>query len=135
MTLVMKFGGTSVGSADAMRKTAELILSSREQHGNVVVVASGMGSKPIKVTDLLLNGANGTAAGDTEIYKTNAAMMRDIHQVAIKDLLTTEQDTIIALNNQQIDRYEDLCRAVNVLGELSPRALDAIGGMMFSEGW
>ena len=129
MTLVMKFGGTSVGSADAMRKTTDLILSSREQHGNVVVVASGMGSKPIKVTDLLLNGALGTADGDNEIYKTNATMMREIHQATIKALLTKEQDDIIALNNAQIDRYEDLCRAVNVLGELSPRALDAIGGM------
>lgn len=129
MTLVMKFGGTSVGSADAMRKTAELILNSREQVGNVVVVASGMGSKPIKVTDLLLNGALGTAKGDTEIYKKNAEQMRQIHQSAIKELLTTEQTELIALNNQQIDRYEDLCYAVNVLGELSPRALDAIGGM------
>ncbi|MCP4428254.1 MAG: aspartate kinase, partial [Chloroflexi bacterium] len=28
-----------------------------------------------------------------------------------------------------INRYEALCQAVHVLGELSPRALDAIGGM------
>ena len=58
MTLVMKFGGTSVGSAQAMRETAVLVQQTKEQWGNVVVVASGMGSKPVKVTDLLLNGAH-----------------------------------------------------------------------------
>ncbi|MBP6803920.1 MAG: aspartate kinase, partial [Chloroflexi bacterium] len=51
MTLVMKFGGTSVGSAQAMRETADLILNAREEWGQVVVVVSAMGSKPIKVTD------------------------------------------------------------------------------------
>ena len=57
MTLVMKFGGTSVGSAQAIRETAELILRTREQWDQVVVIASGMGSQPIKVTDLLDNVA------------------------------------------------------------------------------
>ncbi|MCP4941919.1 MAG: aspartate kinase, partial [Planctomycetaceae bacterium] len=36
---------------------------------------------------------------------------------------------VLAENGRFIDRYEALCQAVNVLGELSPRALDAIGGM------
>ena len=53
MTLVMKFGGTSVGNAEAMRQTAELIEKFKAEWGNVVVIASAMGSKPIKVTDLL----------------------------------------------------------------------------------
>ncbi|MCB0535873.1 MAG: hypothetical protein KDD14_26965, partial [Saprospiraceae bacterium] len=57
MALVMKFGGTSVGGAKAMRETADLILRAQARWGQVVVVASGMGSKPVKVTDLLLQGA------------------------------------------------------------------------------
>ncbi len=44
----MKFGGTSVGSAAAMRETAVLILNTKESWGDVVVVASGMGSKPVR---------------------------------------------------------------------------------------
>ncbi len=68
MMLVMKFGGTSVGSAEAIRETAGLILQTKESWENVVVVASGMGSKPVKVTDLLLNGANAAVRGDKSAY-------------------------------------------------------------------
>lgn len=130
MTLVMKFGGTSVGSAEAMRQTAELILNSREQYGDVVVVASAMGTKPVKVTDLLLNGAHAAFKGDGETYKQTAAALRDVHGAAIRELaLDIEADALIAENQAFVERYEDLCAAVNVLGELSPRALDSIGGM------
>lgn len=131
MTLVMKFGGTSVGSAQAIRETAVLIEQSKNAWGQVVVVASGMGSKPIKVTDLLLDGANTAVSGDGETFRNNAELMRDIHKGAIDELLESEaeREQVLAENGRFIERYSDLCQAVNVLGELSPRALDAIGGM------
>ncbi|MBX3054870.1 MAG: aspartate kinase [Anaerolineae bacterium] len=131
MTLVMKFGGTSVGSAAAMRDTAVLITQTKQAWGQVVVVASGMGSKPEKVTDLLLNGAHAAAAGDGETFRRNATLMREIHREAIDGLLEPdgERQVVLAENGRFIDRYEALCQAVFVLGELSPRALDAIGGM------
>ena len=131
MTLVMKFGGTSVGSAQAIRETAVLIEQAKKAWGRVVVVASGMGSKPIKVTDLLLNGANTAVAGDGETFRQNAALMAQIHEGAINDLLESEaaREQALAENGRFLERYSDLCKAVNVLAELSPRALDAIGGM------
>ena len=82
MTLVMKFGGTSVGSAAAMRETADLILQARDTWGDVVVIASAMGSKPVKVTDLLLQGADTAFAGDRETYPRLAGLLRDIHYEA-----------------------------------------------------
>lgn len=131
MSLVMKFGGTSVGSADAMRSTADLITRSKASWHDVVVVASGMGSKPIKVTDLLLDGAYAAANGDGEAYKAYAQQMRRIHFHAIDALLSPEKErqAILAENQRFIGRYEALCQAVFVLGELTPRALDAIAGM------
>lgn len=129
MSLAMKFGGTSVGSAEAMRQTAELILKCREQHGEVTVVASAMGSKPVKVTDLLLNGANAAAAGDDKLYLTNSAEIQRIHQTAITDLLTDEREAISAEIARFIGRYNSICQAVLMLGELTDRALDVIGGM------
>ncbi len=131
MTLVMKFGGTSVGSAGAMRETAVLIQQAQQEWGQVVVVASGMGSKPVKVTDLLLNGAHTAVAGDGETYKQLAAQMRQIHVEAIEGLLEpgAERDAILAENGRFIDRFRRLCQAVHILGELTPRALDAISGM------
>ena len=131
MTLVMKFGGTSVGSAQALRETAALILRTKEKWNQILVIASGMGSKPIKVTDLLLQGAYSAVKGDNQTYLTHADQMREIHFEAIDGLLAPEgeRQKILAENNRFIDHYVALCDAVSVLGELSPRALDAIGGM------
>lgn len=131
MTLVMKFGGTSVGSAQAMRETADLILNAQTEWGQVVVVASAMGTKPVKVTDLLLRGAYTAHAGDAETYRAVAQTLRQVHYEAIDGILTPEgeRQKVLADNSKLIDRYEALCQAVLVLGELTPRALDAISGM------
>ena len=124
MTLVMKFGGTSVGSAKAIQRTAKLTTRCKEQWGQVVVVASAMSG----VTDLLTTAAHGSAAGDATSYREVARELRRKHYQAIADLplnegqaqpLTAEIDNII-------DRYVSLCKAVLVLGELTPRALDAM---------
>ncbi|MCP4427867.1 MAG: aspartate kinase [Chloroflexi bacterium] len=131
MILVMKFGGTSVGSAGAMRETAVLIQQAQQEWGQVVVIASGMGSKPVKVTDLLLNGAHSALSGDGESYKDLAAQMRQVHAEAIEGLLEpgAERDRVLSENGRFIDQYERLCQAVCILAELTPRALDAISGM------
>jgi aspartokinase/homoserine dehydrogenase 1 len=131
MTLVMKFGGTSVGSSQAMRETAELIENTKTDWGRVVVIASGMGSKPVKVTDLLLGGAQAALAGDRQAYLDIAEEMRQVHYEAIDGLLNPERErqAILSENQGFIDHYVALCDAVRVLGELSPRALDAISGM------
>lgn len=131
MTLVMKFGGTSVGSPSAIRQTAELIEHSLAQWGQVVVVASAMGSQPIKVTDLLLNGAYAALEGQSQGYRQVAQSLRQIHHQTIAGLLSSPeaQQPLLAEINQFVERYEALCQAVLVLGELTPRALDAISAM------
>ena len=131
MTLVMKFGGTSVGSADAMRRTAELIKDAKEKWGQVVVVASGMGSKPIKVTDLLLNGSQAAVKGKQETIEEINRDLLQIHVEAIDGLIHDEERNSASKweIGQFVTHYDDLCRAIRVLGEISPRASDAIGGM------
>jgi aspartokinase/homoserine dehydrogenase 1 len=131
MTLVMKFGGTSVGSSAAMRETASLIVDTKDRWGQVAVIASGMGSTPVKVTDLLLNGAQAALAGAQEDYLALAEEMRRVHYEAIDGLLEPEgeRQAILAENQGFIAHYVALCDAVRVLGELTPRALDAISGM------
>ena len=111
--------------------TADLILHAQEQWGQVVVVASGMGSKPVKVTDLLLQGAQTAVAGDGYTYQQVAEQLRLVHYEAIDGLLKpdSERQQILAENNEFINRFVALCQAVHVLGELTPRALDAISGM------
>ncbi|MCB8917454.1 MAG: aspartate kinase [Ardenticatenaceae bacterium] len=131
MTLVMKFGGTSVGSAAAIRQTAELIRSCQADWGPVVVVASAMGTQPVKVTDLLLQGAYAALAGDEATCLRVADALRQAHYETIDGLLAPEKERqqILAENQQFIERFAALCRAVLVLGELTPRALDTISAM------
>ncbi len=131
MALVMKFGGTSVGSADAMRETSDLILQARDIWGDVAAIASAMGSKPVKVTDLLLQGAHSAFEGDGETFRRLARQLRDIHYEAIDGLLSPEgeRQVVLAEIERFINRFTSLCGAVHVLGELTPRALDAISGM------
>lgn len=131
MTLVMKFGGTSVGSVEAMQRTAKLIRQSRDTWGEVVVVASAMGTKPVKVTDLLLQGAYAAAAGDEAQFRQAAQTLHRAHRDVIEGLLSADggRQQITQEMERFINRFEELCRAVLVLGELSPRALDAISAM------
>ena len=125
MTLVMKFGGTSVGSAAAFKRTVSLVQQSVRQGEKVVVVVSAMGSKPEKVTDLLLQGARSALGGDGESSRSVADQLRRVHYEAIDGLLAPEQERqqILAQINRFIDRFEALCRAVLVLGELTPSRL------------
>ena len=58
-TLVMKFGGTSVGSADALVSAAQIICNAKKDWARVVVVTSAMSG----VTDLLLQSASLAAQG------------------------------------------------------------------------
>ncbi len=127
MRLVMKFGGTSVGSAEAIRRTANLIIDAQSDWSSVVVVVSAMSG----VTDLLLEGAHAAVADKLKEYEKVVQTIRNKHTQAISELFSDlgENQQVTALINEIISRFEALCKAVMVLGELTPRALDAISSM------
>src|SRR5512142_2405949 len=56
-TLVMKFGGTSVGTAEAMQQVVQIIAAARGDWPRLVVVTSALSG----VTDLLLETARAAA--------------------------------------------------------------------------
>ena len=58
--LVIKFGGTSVGSAEAMQQTISQIQVARQKWSQLVVVISAVSG----VTDLLLSGAKLASSGN-----------------------------------------------------------------------
>ncbi len=131
MTLVMKFGGTSVGSAEAMRQTAEIIEKFKAEWGSTVVVASAMGSKPVKVTDLLLNGSKAALTGDMEEVNALLPKLRAIHFEAIDELIPAGEKRMALKEeiNRFLSHFSNMCQAISFLREISPRASDAIGGM------
>ncbi len=126
-TLIMKFGGTSVGSADAIRSTAQIVRGGQQTWSRVVVVASALSG----VTDALLKGAHTAASGDARTFKTVAQELRARHFKVLDELVNLPEQASLARATVEVyvGEFESLCHAVNVLGEASPRALDAISSL------
>src|SRR5688572_30995967 len=82
-TLTMKFGGTSVGSTDAIRSTIEIVRRAKEQAENVVVIVSAMSG----VTNLLEEGVRSAASGNGERHREIAQNLLDLHCKTASELL------------------------------------------------
>ncbi len=126
-TLVMKFGGTSVGSMDALTSTTQIICEAHTQWPRLVVVTSAMSG----VTNLLLDSASQAARGNIELLSDAERTLSEKHFAAADNLI---QDEFLCSNTKQeintlILSFVDLCKAIAVLGEASPRALDAVASL------
>jgi aspartate kinase len=126
-TLVMKFGGTSVGSVDALKQASQIIQDARDEFARVVVVTSAMSG----VTDLLLKSASLAAQGKVDSLPQAESTLREKHFSAIDALVHEPQRCadVKAEIDALIISLVDLCKAIAVLGEASPRAMDAVASL------
>ncbi len=127
MLIVMKFGGTSVGSIEALTKVKDIVKTYKEKEHDIVVVVSAMSG----VTNLLLNAANQAEKGDEANAHQARLEIAQKHEQATLHFLgnTPTRATIMQEINSLLDEFELLCHGIWVLGELTPRALDVIGGL------
>lgn len=125
--LVMKFGGTSVGSAAAIKAVAEITASQRADWDRVALVVSAMSG----VTDMLIRGATTAAGGDQQTFRELERALREKHAAALAELVPSAEEctTVGDQVAQLIDEFAVLCHSVAVLGEASPRAQDAISSL------
>ena len=122
--IVMKFGGTSVGSPERIRSMAERVRERLTQHPVVVVSAlSG-------VTDLLVRGAQLALARDSD-YESVVFQVLDRHHAAIRELLPAGPAQTRLLDHLEATAAElrALYTGVYHLAELTARTLDAISGI------
>ncbi len=118
--LVMKFGGTSVGSAGRMRVAAQLTAQAKKQRP-VVVVVSAMS----KITDLLLDTMRHAEAGDRSGMETNLAALRARHEDACRELLPeTRHAAVLAGIHGLIGEFERIVNGMSMLNERPPRSVD-----------
>lgn len=122
--ITMKFGGTSVGSVEAISNI--VIIAEREiKAGNrLVLVVSAMSG----VTDGLLNVCRMAVNGDKWGYLSEAQKLRDRHEETLNALVSpgkAREATALALN-KLIDEVVEICHAVNILSEASTRIKDAV---------
>lgn len=123
-TLVMKFGGTSVGSVRAIRQIIKIARNAKTEWQNVAIVVSAMSG----VTDALLNGAAAAVGGDEYIAEETAADLIQKH-FEVLDELAPEADDVRDFIESSLNEFVTLAHAIRVLGEASPRALDAIASL------
>lgn len=126
-TLVMKFGGTSVGSADAIRKACQIVRECCAEWSRVVVVTSALSG----VTNLLLDSASSAVHGNMQPLEQAEKTLREKHAQAAEELIPDAAARAQA--NLEIGElitvFVDLCRAIGILGEATPRALDAVASL------
>lgn len=123
---VYKFGGTSVGSVAAIEAVARIVQTAAREHQVAIVVSAMSG-----VTDALLRGAHTAAAGDSVSYGQIAEELRLRHAATARELIRSDDElrTLDAETARLLNEFTTLCHGINVLGELTPRALDTISAL------
>ena len=118
--LVMKFGGTSMGSSERI-KVAARICSEQKQTRPVVAVVSAMS----KVTDLLLDTLRHAEAGDESGIETNVGRLTARHLQTCDELVDGERRAA-AVNGIQAHMadFRRIAHGMQMLGERPPRSVD-----------
>ena len=118
----MKFGGSSLGNAECLRRAARLVDAAVRQ-GPSVVVASAMSG----VTDRLIEVARRSETGDEEVHDILASLGQQ-HEAVLRALPAAEnvQRRIAAEVDQVIAKVSVLCRHVAASRELTAPVLDVI---------
>jgi aspartate kinase len=120
----MKFGGTSVGSAEAIAQVCGIVKSYNQDWEQLVVVVSAMRG----VTDTLIRCAELAVQGDEAEYNSLIEQLNSIHNEAMNELVSDdiELKRLSAQFDQYISELSAYCRSIHVLGEVTARGMDTI---------
>ena len=120
--IIVKFGGTSVGDADAISRVAEIVRARLDRQP--IVVVSAMAGATNELLALAEQAARGHLIGAVRAVEN----LRERHLAAAEALLGPGNDTDIACElSATFDELASLAEALATLGHLTPRSLDAIG--------
>jgi aspartate kinase len=125
--VIMKFGGTSVGTPQAIQQCAQIVTATLEKFSEVVVVTSALSG----VTDTLLHAANQASIGNLVAVEEEVDSLRQRHTKMLDAVAQAGPEKEIARASlaKHLDQFASLCQAVGILGEASPRALDTIASL------
>ena len=118
---VLKFGGTSVGSAKNIQKVIEIV-KNESLSENVTVVVSAIGG----ITDKLLAAAN-KAIEKNKNYKDDFESLRLKHVEVIDGLLSGEShETTLDIVLNHLSKLEKILDGIYLINELSPKTTDKL---------
>ncbi|UXP33978.1 bifunctional aspartate kinase/homoserine dehydrogenase I [Reichenbachiella agarivorans] len=117
---VLKFGGTSVGTPDNLKKVKEILAAAQPE--KTVCVVSAFGG----VTNLLHACSELAASGD-ESYEELTEQIEARHLDTIKELLPVQSQSITFSKIKiLLNELEDLMKGIYLIRELSPKTLDKV---------
>ncbi|MBI5282737.1 MAG: aspartate kinase [Candidatus Solibacter usitatus] len=118
--LVMKFGGTSMGSAERIASAAQICLDAHSQRPTCAIV-----SAMSKVTDMLLETLRHAEGGDGQGVDAMLAKLDARHRECCNELLEeplrTETQTVL---DEILAEFARIARGILMLGERPPRSVD-----------
>jgi aspartate kinase len=117
----MKFGGTSVEDATAMRRSAQIVLDERCPE-RVVVLSAAAG-----VTNQLLRVGELAAEGQETSATALVGALRGRHEGIAAELLPAALcGTVRTTIASWCDELDDLAHGIAILGEATPRSFDML---------
>jgi aspartate kinase len=120
--VVMKFGGSSVVDATAIRRVIRLVAAERERGRVPVVVVSALGG----VTDRLLALADRARQGHEAEAAAGTAELRQRHSTEAAQLGADQDPALIAALESQFTHLHSLFQAIEDVRAADPRVLDVI---------
>ncbi len=117
---VLKFGGTSVGSAENIKRVKEIV---KNQKGDVIIVVSALGG----ITDKILAAARSASTG-TGDFQEQLSAIKEIHDTTLNALFNRE-GSIKYIVDELLDELEQILTGIKLVGELTAKTLDRIAGI------
>ena len=123
MRLLMKFGGTSVGEADCIRRVADIVEPHHRAGDEVALVVSacsGITDQIIAIADEVVKSMEQPPIG------AFLAAMRTRHTRLLGEVAPDYADEVTAVIDDRLTRLQNILTAVHTLKELTPRSRDYI---------
>lgn len=117
---VLKFGGTSVGSAANIKRVKDIVLA---QEGDIIVVVSALGG----ITDKILKAAENAASG-TGDFHAELTEIKAKHDETIRELFNGSE-AVHGHVQALLDELEQILTGITLVGELTAKTLDRIAGI------
>lgn len=117
---VLKFGGTSVGSAKHINSVIS-ILENYSKTEKVICVVSAVGG----ITDKLIK-AGELAQNKDETYKKEFDAITQIHHKIVSELIPTKSHTTLEQLDAKLQELRSLLDGIFLINELSPKTSDKL---------
>ncbi len=124
MKIVMKFGGTSVGTGESIRHVADLVAKYAKEDNKIAVVVSALAG----VTNELFEvGCQAKKSDEKRIQAFTAKLLKK-HTDAIATAITSKQiqKEVTEITQKTIAELEKALTGIYYLGELTPKSKDYV---------